>query len=432
MKIWLITIGEPLPTDGPNERLLRTGILAGMLSNAGHEVLWWTSSFDHVRKTHRVEQDTSIQITDNYRLVMLRSSGYQRNISVARLTDHREHARKFTVLAPSESVPDVILCSMPTIELSRAAVQYAIARNIPIALDIRDLWPDIFVDHAPPWTQGLARLLLQPLFRDLRWACSKATAITGITAPIVAWGLSYADRPRTDLDRDFPLGYVEQKPTNEEIENARTYWKEHGIGCDPHEFVICFFGTIGRQFDLDTVIEAARRLNGGTRPFRFVLCGTGDRLSHYQNRAHGLSNVVFPGWVGASEIWVLMRLAKLGLAPYCNTKDFRSSLPNKSIEYLSSGLPLVSCLTGVLHNLLERNNCGVTYAEGDVGSLVSILEQSFDNRHYLYEKAHNALKLYKEMYTADRVYTNMMIYLETLARSGDSSKIRDEFGTDLL
>jgi glycosyltransferase involved in cell wall biosynthesis len=420
MRIWLITIGEPLPTDGPGERLLRTGILAKMLSNAGHEVLWWTSSFDHVRKTHRVIQDSNIQISNNYRVLMLRSNGYKRNISLARLMDHRQHAHRFKLLAPFEPTPDVILCSMPTIELSRVAVQYAVTHGIPIALDIRDLWPDIFLNHAPSWTRGLARLLLQPLFRDLRWACSRATAITGITDPIVEWGIRYSGRPRTNLDCDFPFGYVERKPNGEEIGLANNYWKELGIGSDPHEFVVCFFGTIGRQFDLDTVIEAARRLNGGVRPIRFVLCGTGDRLLHYKSQADGLSNVLFPGWVGASEIWALMRLAKLGLAPYHNSKDFRSSLPNKSIEYLSAGLPLVSCLTGVLQDLLNRNKCGVTYSEGDPVSLVHILEQSFDNHSFLSDMAHNALKLYYEKYTADIVYTKMMVYLETLSLSGNT------------
>ncbi|GAI08595.1 unnamed protein product, partial [marine sediment metagenome] len=50
MRIWLITIGEPLPSDNNNDRLYRTGILAKLLIQRGHEVVWWTSTFDHVRK----------------------------------------------------------------------------------------------------------------------------------------------------------------------------------------------------------------------------------------------------------------------------------------------------------------------------------------------------------------------------------------------
>lgn len=428
MRIWLITVGESLPTDGPDERLQRTGILASLLSRSGHEVLWWNSSFDHVRKTQRTDRDTCIELADNYRVMLLRSSGYRRNISVARLRDHREHAAKFRTLAPRQAAPDVILCSMPTIDLSRAAVEFAAARKIPIALDIRDLWPEIFVDLAPPWARGVARLALQPLFGDLRWACSRATALTSITPQILEWGLGYAGRPRGAMDRAFPFGYVERRPEPEEIERANRFWKERGVGVAPGEFLVCFFGTIGMHFDLETVIEAARRLEGGGRPVRFVLCGSGDRLAGYQEAARGLSNVVFPGWVGSSEIWTLMRLAKLGLAPYRNTKDFQSSLPNKTIEYLSAGLPLLSCLKGVLKELLEENGCGVPYAEADPGSLARAVEEAYDRQERLDAMSDNALRLYRAKFTAETVYGEMMLHLEKLAGrapAGDSGGDRE-------
>src|SRR4030067_2188159 len=168
MRVWLIPSGEPLPTDGSNERLFRTGVLAGFLVRRGHEVLWWTSAYDHMRKSHRVAEDTFVSLAENYRMAMLHSCGYRRNISLARLADHRGLARRFSALAPREPAPDVTLSSMPTIELSREAVRYARSRRIPVGLDIRDLWPDIFVDSVPVWGGLPARLLLSPLFRDLR------------------------------------------------------------------------------------------------------------------------------------------------------------------------------------------------------------------------------------------------------------------------
>ena len=196
MRIWLVTVGEPLPTDGSNERLLRTGILAGFLVRKGHEVLWWTSAFVHVRKTRRAVENTFVSLAGNYRIGMLRSCGYRRNISLARLSDHRGLARKFMELAPREPAPDVILCAMPTIELAREAVRYAKGRGIPIVLDIRDLWPDVILDIAPPWARWPARLFLSSLFRDLREACAGATAIIGITDPIVEWGVRNAGRSK--------------------------------------------------------------------------------------------------------------------------------------------------------------------------------------------------------------------------------------------
>lgn len=415
MRIWLVTVGEPLPIDGSNERLLRTGILAGFLVRKGHEVLWWTSAFDHVRKTHRAVEDTFVSLAGNYRIAMLHSCGYQRNLSLARLSDHRGLARTFMVLAPREPAPDVILCSMPTIELSREAVRYAKDRGIPIVLDIRDLWPDVILDIAPPWARWPAQLFLSSLFRGLREACAGATAVIGITDPIVEWGVRYAGRRKTGLDRAFPLGYVEQIPLPGEMEKAQRFWGGLDIGADPGEFLVCFFGTIGRQFDLKTVIMAARRLEGGGRRFRFVLCGSGDMLPHYRKLAGDITSVVFPGWVGAAEIWTLMRIAQAGLAPYHNSIDFRSSLPNKSIEYLSAGLPLVSSLTGELERLLEEDGCGVTYVEGDAESLATTLVELYDHRAGLETMSANALALYQGKFTAERIYNELCGYLEDLA-----------------
>ena len=56
MKIWIVTIGEPLPIE-KNKRLHRSGILMTYLQRAGHEVVWWTSTFEHVSKVHIYKQD---------------------------------------------------------------------------------------------------------------------------------------------------------------------------------------------------------------------------------------------------------------------------------------------------------------------------------------------------------------------------------------
>src|SRR5207247_1738128 len=121
MHVWLVTVGEPLPTDGANDRLLRAGILADLLHRRGHTVVWWTSTFDHVRKRHRFDADTIRDLEPGYRLVLLHGTGYTKNVSLRRIADHRATARAFTRLAEAQDRPDVILCSLPTLELSAAA-----------------------------------------------------------------------------------------------------------------------------------------------------------------------------------------------------------------------------------------------------------------------------------------------------------------------
>lgn len=415
MYIWLITIGEPLPSDGDNNRFLRTGILANLLAARGHHVVWWTSTFDHARKRQRFEADITTDINKRFRIKLLHSIAYKNNVSLSRVINHWGIARKFAALAEAEPRPDIILCSLPTLELSLRAAEYGQKKGVPVILDVRDLWPDIFLELVPAWGRGLMKLLLSSFFDTVRAACGKATAIAGITPAFVEWGVNYANRPRTEFDRDFPLGYKAEAPGEEALTKAEAFWDDLGIKKGSKEFIACFFGTMGRQFELETVIEAARSLNSGNRLFRFVLCGSGDNFHYYRKLAGECTNIIFPGWVGAAEIWTLLRMSSVGLAPYVNTQNFMLNLPNKPVEYLSAGLPIVSCLGGVLENLLSTYDCGVTYDSADAGALVSVLKHLYDNRQRLKAMSDNALALYKEKYVAEKVYNDMIRYLEDIA-----------------
>ncbi|HZO90868.1 MAG TPA: glycosyltransferase family 4 protein [Chthonomonadaceae bacterium] len=414
MRAWLITVGEPLPTDGPDERLLRTGILANLLASRGHRVVWWTSTFDHMRKRQRFPQDTVVDRDANLRIVLLHAGAYRQNVSLRRILNHRGVARKFSRLARHEPPPDVILCSLPTLELCLAATAYGRQHGIPVILDIRDLWPDIFLELAPAWGQGAARALLAPMYGMARTACRDATALVGLTPEFIAWGTRLAGRPRSPLDRDFAMGYTQAAPGPQEQARAEAFWAKQGLCPNSGEFIACFFGTFGRQFDLETVIEAARRLQGSGRAFRFVLCGKGDNLEHYRRLAQECGNVLFPGWVGAPEIWMLMRLAAVGLAPYRNSFNFTANLPNKPIEYLSAGLPILSSLSeGILKNLLDAHGGGFTYT--DAASLATILRDLYDHPERREACSEQALALYRERFIGERVYGEMAAYLEELA-----------------
>ncbi len=423
MNIWLITIGEPLPTDGSNERLLRTGILADYLNHQGHEVLWWTSSFDHSRKRQRTDRDKRISVRDRYDIFLLAANSYSSNVSLRRMRNHRAVARKFRTLAPYEPLPDAIICSWPLVELCTQAVQFGNARNVPVVLDFRDMWPDAIVDLVPGFVRPAAKLALRSTYRDARYAASHATAITGITEKIVDWGLGFADRPQSGLDQAFPMGYRKQAVGEEDLEEGIRFWRSQGIDEGKSEFVVCFFGCIGRHFEIKPIIKAARRLELSKRRFKFVLCGDGPHLAQWRRLAAGCPNIVLPGWVDAAKIRSLMSLSSAGLAPYHSSWDFTISLPNKPIEYLSAGLPVISSLQGELAALLAKNDCGLTYQNGSADDLVRVLSDCYDSREYCARMAKNAAALYREQFVAETVYGQMCDYLTQLARNKNGQRV---------
>lgn len=414
MKIWLVTVGEPLPIDSPGTRLYRVGIMAEMLAGQGHQVVWWTSTFHHWRKQHRFPKDTRLRLDNGVELRLMHACGYKRNISIRRIADHIMLARKFARLIEAEPRPDVILCSFPTPMISEAATRYGRRHHVPVVVDVRDLWPDIFAEFVPPWAQPLAKIALAPMHATAHRGCRDAFAITGSSPEFVVWGLRRAGRPAGPFDRHFPFGYVTIPPGQAERGQALAFWRGFGLVPGSGEFVVAFFGTMNNQFDLESVVDAALLLEAEGRPMRFVLCGAGERAETLKARACGSRAVVFPGWVGKAEIHTLMEMAQAGLAPYRNHAGFVDNLPNKSIEYLAGGLPVVSSLTGCLASFLDREGCGVTYPEGDVHALRDLLIRLLDNPGLQNSMAINARRVFTEQFEASKVYGEMIDYLQEI------------------
>lgn len=418
MHVWLIQQGEPVPVDPGSPRLLRTGLLAEALAHAGHRVTWWTTTFNHALKRQRYARDTRIQLGKDYELILLRTPGYRQNISIQRMIDHRLLGRRFAALSEREPAPDVIHCGFPTIELAYAAAQYSERTGVPLVVDARDMWPDIFLEGIPRWLRLTARLLLHSDFRMTKHAFSRAAAITAHAPGFVDWGLKLAGRKRTEHDKDFPFSYPHQTPGEEEMRDAVEYWRRAGIGLDADEFVVCLFGTFAarKEVDLRIVPQTARLLERSRPRIRFVLCGTGPAAERLAQESAGLSNVLLPGWVDYPRIRALMRSASVGLLPYLPSRDFAMSIPNKAVEYLSAGLPVVTSLIGgYLDEIIGEFACGVCYRGGDPSSLATALRDLSSDRGRLTQMGMAAKALFEQRLRSDIVNDNMIEHLARVA-----------------
>ena len=413
MRAWLIQTGEPLPIDGEAPRLLRTGIVARALSQRGHDVTWWCSTFNHWTKSHRYASSTTVEMTSQYRLRLVHSPGYRRNVSLARFIDHRILARTFSSEINRESPPDVILCSFPTIEMAEVATEFGRQHRVPVIMDVRDLWPDAFLNFVPDVLRPLARLFLHGTYSQARRALQECDAIVGVSQSYLEWGLELARRSQRETDAVFPLGYERSSPARGDLQNAERQLR--GVGVDPDRTICWFIGTFGRTYDIATVINVARSLRQrNDMRAQFVLSGDGGNIHEYRQMARGLDNVIFTGWLNSSGIEWMMRSARIGLAAYA--PDAPQSLPNKLFEYLSAGLPIVSSLGNEARDLLERNACGSIYRPGDALSLASAIVALLESPATLSAMSDAALKTFQENYSTERIYVPFLDYLEGFTR----------------
>jgi glycosyltransferase involved in cell wall biosynthesis len=419
MRIWTICAGEPLPTDENQSRPMRVGMLVRVLRDRGHDVVWWTSSFDHSAKRHRTVRSGTLISCGGVRLKLLQGIRYSRNVSVARLVNHYQLARQFESLSDSEPKPRVIFCCWPTIELGCAAVTFAERHRIPIILDVRDLWPDLYLDTAPRFVRGLSKLLMLPYWRMTKFAFGHASAIVGISERYLEWGLLYAGRGRHVRDAIFPLGYSEPEqertPTAEEREWLRA------LGVDESRTLCWFLGSFGNTYDLESVILAARQLEAsGLTDCQFILSGEGEKRSRYESLARGLKNVTFTGWLNTERIACLMQVAHIGLAAY--RRGARQGLPNKIFEYMAAGLPILSSLTGECQRFLDANDCGISYSAGSPDSLARALLSLTRDPALRQRLGSNGLRVFQRRYSASVIYPELADYLEQMGEHPDATE----------
>jgi len=164
-------------------------------------------------------------------------------------------------------------------------------------------------------------------------------------------------------------------------------------------------------------IHAARTLESQGSPVRIVLCGDGERLEEYRRAAVGLSNVVLPGWVDRAAIYTLMRRSAAGLDPLPGRYDFLATINNKAVEYMSAGLPVISSpRNGVLFELLERRDCGMSYDAADAHGLAALLVRLANQPSRLAAMRRASGELFREQFMADAVCASMADHFEKISQ----------------
>lgn len=416
LRIWIIKVGELLPIDS-NTRPMRSGILSQILAERGHQVTYWASTFSHFGKKHIFRKQQLFLGDPAYSLSLLHGPGYKTNVSLKRMLNHWVEAKDFWNRAHLEARPDILVCSMPTIDLCHMAVRFGKLHDVPVIIDVRDKWPEVFIMRASPRLRPVLRILLSPLTRKVRRIFQDATGITGVSRQFVDWAATLGGRPLQELDRVFPLAFNPPDVDPNRARQAVAYWDAQGVTTEHGRLILGYVGSLSRRASgellrftklLSECPEIAAR-------WRLVICGDGELATEL--RAFKSPNVHLPGWVGQAEIHELLARASAGIIPYPDQPDLLAS--NKFAEYLSAGLPIISHFGGEIGEALERERCGWIYrSDRDVRR---ILNEIFVDPDEQRRRRTRAKSLYDREFQATVVYEAFARHVEKAALAGRAS-----------
>lgn len=415
MNIWLVQTGEPIPLTSEVKKM-RTGLLADQLVQNGHQVLWWTSAFDHFKKDWIKTEDCQVRLDNGLNLFFLKGSGYKRNISLARFVDHRHVTDKFNTFANKMPKPDCIITAMPPHDIANAAVRFARENDIPVFVDVRDPWPDIFIEHIPSFLKKVARFVLNKEFKMSEETMKNADVLLAATQNFLDWALNYAQRKQKETDLVLPLGYRRQKISDVQgIQNKFSDLLEKTRG----KFIVFFMGTISNSYHNPSILVDAANALKDKQDIHFIIAGDGQNFKDLQKYARESTNVTLTGWLNREEIEFWLSKVHIGACPLARSIDLPT---NKAYAYLSAGLPLVSAFPGELKTLIETKSVGLYYPAGDLHTLVQNIEILYSDRVCYETMRKHAFEVFEELYDAEKIYQKYASYIESYCGKRNGTK----------
>jgi glycosyltransferase involved in cell wall biosynthesis len=138
-------------------------------------------------------------------------------------------------------------------------------------------------------------------------------------------------------------------------------------------------------------------------------------LEDLQLSAADLPQVIFTGRVSGPELEAIADKSDAGLLPYPSGLDFRRSIPNKAIEYMAYGLPIITSLSGPVSELINHDRCGFLYRETDPQDLALLIAKLVENPSLLKACSIQVKRVFRERFRASSVYGRMVHELMTIA-----------------
>jgi len=414
MKVWILQTGEPLPIDSTGLRPMRAMNLSNALIEKGHQVVLWSSDFDHFSKQHRTGKTTTLQYSENLEIRLVSSRGYKSHIGLSRLFDHAQLAFNLKKELKNQTPPDVAFIGYPPIETAWVMTNWLNKRKAPSIVDVKDAWPEIYVQSLGSNLKRIALALLWPYTLMMKSIFRKSLGINSVTEDFLSWSLSKIPRSKSSFDQVTYLTSAEKLFSEDDIAEASSYWNSCGVPNDDTENIF-FLGTINNVYDFDQVIYAA-----WNSKFRYIIAGDGPNRDLILSQGNLPSNLFLPGWINEIQAYVLASRSKAAIAPIRNRNDFAMNITNKFFDAMRFGVPMVTSIKGIAAKTIDENRVGISYESTKENSLLLAINGLMENKAMQSEFSLNARKLYEMKYSHEKNYQKLVQHLEKISEDKKS------------
>ena len=387
--ILIISHFVDFPWEKGNDRFI---YIATLLQEKGKEVELVTSDFIHNQKKYRNKREL-LKAPLDFKVTLLHEEKYNKNVCIKRVFSHKGLGKNLKNYLAERRIPDIIYCAVPSLDVARAASDFAEKYHVKFVIDIQDLWPEAF-EMVNPF-----KSINQIVFHEMK---KRANEIYKRADAIVAVSDTYLSRGKQ----------VNQKATKglsvflgTEFKSFDQYKEMQCIPKGNTEIWIAYVGTLGHSYDLTRVIDAIRMLNNPN--IRFIVLGDGPlkmKFQQYADKKH--VHAIFMGRISYPEMVSVLCQCDIAVNPIM--KGAAQSIINKVGDYAAAGLPVISTQEcKEYRNLIETYQCGFNCDNENTVELAEKIKILIEHPNMRKKMGNNNRKLGEEKF--DRRITYPMI-----------------------
>jgi len=281
---------------------------------------------------------------------------------------------------------DVIYAYHPPLTVGISALIIKLFRQVPVVLDIQDIWPDTL--------KATGMISNSCLITFVHKICN--LIYSGVTKIVVlSPGFKHLLIERGVPENKIEIIYNwadERALRNMNIETPKEFESIEG-------FKILFAGNIGQAQGLNVVLDAALLLKNDVPNIHFLVLGRGLQLDDLKRRAIdlNLNNVHFFASVDMSKVGVFLGSADALLIHLNADPLFKITIPGKTQAYMAVGKPIIMGVSGDAANLVSRADCGVCFEpENSVALAEAAKSLMFLDQINIQKLGKNAKRFYDE------------------------------------
>jgi len=370
MRVLVVSHYFPPEIGAPQARLSE---LARCWAGAGDDVTVLTGMPNHptgvVHDAYR-RRVRVVEHVDGYRVVRTWLYATPNEGVIKKTLGHLSFMASSVLLGARMTGPqDVVVVSSPTFLSILSAWLLARLKRARLVVEVRDLWPAIFVELGVLTDRRVIAALERLELAAYRAASAVVVVSEGFKSHLVARGVPprkvHTIRNGADLGRFAPAGEVRPEVRQR-------------LGATPDEVLVLYIGAHGISHGLKAVAEAAKLLQHERVHFAFVGEGAAKAsLGRTVDDLHLVNVTMRPG-VPRHEVPRLLAAADVCLVPLRDLPLFSTFIPSKLFEYLAAGKAVVGAVRGEPASILRAAGAVVVQPEDPTALADAIAELAKD------------------------------------------------------